>query len=546
MSHIAQIASLPPAHLVVSVVDHGAQGNGVTDDSVAVRAAIDEASAAGGGTVYFPNGTYIVSEHLNNVGSPTFYSINIPSNVALLGQSRAAVIKLLAGATTNHNVRLLNIAAASVNTAVSNLTVDGNYPANTDVGLHNDGIFIEADASRCRISGCEVRNCCGAAFNPNLRVSHILIEDCYAHDTQWSGVSIGDASGQHDITIRDSDFENVVGAIHIEITTGTDKILIDNCYLSTVQTGNFAVNIAGGPTTGTFVTNVTLRDCQIRGFVNISNASNVLVEGCEIVSSDVAPVNPHAAVRVMNEGSNITVRGNFITITSTSNGPAGVEVGSNVGNVLTNIHIIDNDVFVQGPGMDGIYIQNPIDARVEDNRVFYTGVTQSTGYGLHVYQHDNQVLKRMRMDGNRVVDFNTGVRVDAAVDGASYRITNLLLRRNVFESSSFTMSKGLDLNPTADALWISSGGTQGFPGGNNAVIALDMIDNLTVGATTPINTLPAIPVLIGGNRDGVADWRGTGAPTFSATKGSTYRRTDGGAGTCLYVNESGSTTWTGK
>lgn len=39
---------------------------------------------------------------------------------------------------------------------------------------------------------------------------------------------------------------------------------------------------------------------------------------------------------------------------------------------------------------------------------------------------------------------------------------------------------------------------------------------------------------------------GAGAPTFRAAKGSTYYRTDGGAGSTLYVNETGSTTWAEK
>jgi hypothetical protein len=37
---------------------------------------------------------------------------------------------------------------------------------------------------------------------------------------------------------------------------------------------------------------------------------------------------------------------------------------------------------------------------------------------------------------------------------------------------------------------------------------------------------------------------GTGAPTFSAAQGSIYSNTTGGAGARLYVNTSGSTTWT--
>ena len=37
---------------------------------------------------------------------------------------------------------------------------------------------------------------------------------------------------------------------------------------------------------------------------------------------------------------------------------------------------------------------------------------------------------------------------------------------------------------------------------------------------------------------------GAGAPSMTGTKGSVYLRTDGTADTTLYVNASGSTTWT--
>lgn len=67
--------------------------------------------------------------------------------------------------------------------------------------------------------------------------------------------------------------------------------------------------------------------------------------------------------------------------------------------------------------------------------------------------------------------------------------------------------------------------------GNQAVL-----DGVTIAYDAMTNAV--IPVA---NRPSIT--AGTGAPTFAATKGSIYTRLDGGTGTVLYVNSSGSTTW---
>jgi hypothetical protein len=59
----------------VNVKDYGAVGDGTTDDSNAVINAIAAAVAAGGGTIYFPTGTYRITSQLvipNDGGSPPY------------------------------------------------------------------------------------------------------------------------------------------------------------------------------------------------------------------------------------------------------------------------------------------------------------------------------------------------------------------------------------------------------------------------------------------------------------------------------------------
>jgi hypothetical protein len=57
----------------ISVKDFGAVGDGVTDDYAAIQAAIDAAISVGGSTVYFPAGTYYVSQVITTPTSRNDY-----------------------------------------------------------------------------------------------------------------------------------------------------------------------------------------------------------------------------------------------------------------------------------------------------------------------------------------------------------------------------------------------------------------------------------------------------------------------------------------
>lgn len=86
---------------------YGAVGDGATNDTAAIQAALDAASAAGGGLVFFPRGTY-----------RTTATLTVPATVSLLGQGPAAsIIQLDVGAATD----TLTMSAASVMTTISRL-----------------------------------------------------------------------------------------------------------------------------------------------------------------------------------------------------------------------------------------------------------------------------------------------------------------------------------------------------------------------------------------------------------------------------------------
>jgi hypothetical protein len=57
---LPQTAEAAKVYLVYNIMDYGAAGNGTTDDTAAINAAITAASTAGGGKVYIPRGLYMV------------------------------------------------------------------------------------------------------------------------------------------------------------------------------------------------------------------------------------------------------------------------------------------------------------------------------------------------------------------------------------------------------------------------------------------------------------------------------------------------------
>lgn len=61
-----EIRAVPPDWY--NVMDYGAVGDGTTDDTAAINAAIAAANAAGGGIVYLPGGSYKVTEQLTTLG----------------------------------------------------------------------------------------------------------------------------------------------------------------------------------------------------------------------------------------------------------------------------------------------------------------------------------------------------------------------------------------------------------------------------------------------------------------------------------------------
>ena len=102
-----------------------------TNDETVIQDAIDNYLPSGGGAVYLLEGTYWVSN-----------SMNVPSNVTIIGQGAGTVISIMDSSSLNTGV-IVNSDRISGNSRIliKNLRIDGNKDNNTN--NNQKGIYFE-------------------------------------------------------------------------------------------------------------------------------------------------------------------------------------------------------------------------------------------------------------------------------------------------------------------------------------------------------------------------------------------------------------------
>lgn len=166
-----------------NVKDYGAKGDGSTNDTAAVQAAADAASAAGGGLVYAPAGTFMVD--------PIFFA----QGVSLEGAgSQVTIFKRRPATTDNatHSVGALNWHGTSgarlQRFSIRGVTADGNR-SNITFGtgaLVDNEAFSLIYCNNFFIEDCRGNNAPGEGFDMDYCINGTLI-GCSAYDNGGNG-----------------------------------------------------------------------------------------------------------------------------------------------------------------------------------------------------------------------------------------------------------------------------------------------------------------------------------------------------------------------
>jgi hypothetical protein len=278
----------------------GATGNNSTNDRAAIQSAIDAATAANGGTVYFPPGTYIVNT-----------ALTMPSNVTLRGAGMN-VSTIKAGA----DVPVITITAGVSNIAFEHLTVNGNragFPAGNNTAVGGNGNVTDIRMTRFKVTNA-------TAFPVFLNTSsggwtRGVIQECVFEDSGGGWDTFG--GGQlTDFVFTGCVFRNTSGQ-GFATTNSTGGVVLQGCHFE----GPMGNGISGEPASRLIVKGCTfhnLNDTAIGIFVRpVATLSGVDPNWIEIVGNlfyntgTVSGALADSAIQIRN-GSYCTISGNVV------------------------------------------------------------------------------------------------------------------------------------------------------------------------------------------------------------------------------------------
>jgi hypothetical protein len=174
-----------------NVKNYGAAGDGATNDTTAIQAAIAAANAAGGGTVFFPAGVYIIDS-----------ALDLLDDVALLGSDMESTEIRQTGNDSLMDCEAANTRAAEIRGLHFNRTyvaaghdliyfkdmnlsfVSCGFQSASATGdlIHGDSTSGECDVSLmgCRFFVDPAYSSCIEALTTNIRV---LVNGCFINNT---------------------------------------------------------------------------------------------------------------------------------------------------------------------------------------------------------------------------------------------------------------------------------------------------------------------------------------------------------------------------
>ncbi len=507
-----------------SVKDYGAIGDNATDDTAAIQAAINACATAGGGTVFFPAGTYRVTQ----------LTINGQDNVQLLGTGTASVIRWTWNAATVAG-SMLTISNGSDHIKIRYLTCNGAGLTNPAASRANHLISIVGPVTETQIMNCMFTGMVAASGDGVHAVGTAgnLVSRLWVCENTFDGCSrygIGYEQGLEFLWITENYMTNCETEIAIVSTANltTASVIVQGNDIVHTGAVRHAMRFEGAATLITKL--VIAANTVIGGFVTLQLLQYFVVDANVITSGAFASVDP--VVRMFGLCSygtfvsNIVDRdpaasvGPCLTLEKSTLAPIYCRVGSNILVNETTAGSFVSMVDVSSCSVGG-------------NLCRSTNGGVSTAFGIDAQAVTADVTNLLIGPGNQMTaaagSFKAAVRL--LVNGAN------MVDISVVGNQANQVDYG--------AQWEDAGAGD-FTGqlmyaGNNL--------NGSVGDMNNVGTTQRPFIGLNAGTFGAVMRSGTGSPegVITARIGSLYPRTDGGQATAFYYKESGTgnTGWLG-
>lgn len=419
-------ATIVPRPSVIDVRDYGATGNGTTDDRAAISAALSALSAAGGGTLLFPAGTYAISA-----------TVSLASNVRLAGVGRgASIIRPAAGWSA---AAMFQDPSAISNVELADLTFDVN---NIDALAVR---FIRSGTINVAVRNCEFKGMLsdGSAININL-CRQVLIQG-----NTFTGLGSGTQealliyNAASHIAVVDNSFEGFNQSVAVDnFTAPCNNITIANNRFRNI--GNYGVRLEQ-----TSYATVTGNEFETTFYVGTPTDGSAAVTchtGCNYVTIS-GNVSKAAGEMSTYDSFNTSIIGNTIVNPQA----AGIEVNDNANTSVPTdalrTSIVGNHV--QGAGGTGMFVSGA-DVLIQANTV-----SASQSNGLKIAEGGQRYLVLGNVFCNNGQDPASGKNgILIANNGDAGAITDSLIAYNYCYDNqvSKTQDNGLTLmnNPTTN------------------------------------------------------------------------------------------------
>ena len=464
----------------VSVKDFGAVGDGVTDDTVAIQAAIDAAGTAGGGSVYIPVGTYKLTDTLTITND----------YVALIGDGSSASV-LLGSDPTKWIIK---------------------FNANADHMLI-DGLWIKGSA----VSDATEQYGVGYTSDTD-DPENVIIQNCkFSHSN--NGIVVG--TGRY-WKITQNSFDTLVG-----ITSGagygilaaagsSHNVFSKNTFKGTLTSHlRHAIYNSVGSRFNVVSDNV-IKDCNEGGIVtNSTSAQNgvrgLIISNNIIEGGGVAATTDAASIELVGNTQDCVVSGNIIRnrlntgIIATDAGQGGLCTN----NTIKNNSIIDVDY-------NGIILMGTKNCTASDNHVHNASDGNSGSYAA-IQVTSSGTFGTEVNDGSMVVaNTVTGSNHRSAfqINATSPIATNLYVANNVFRAGA-TTNRAVELNGSPNYVGNSSDNTYTY-GTNDIIDYRSRVRALDFGSISANSTSELTVTISGVTTSG---WSVVVAPTSALDAG---------------------------